>query len=133
MIHVPLSIRFPGLPPKVPEVRAQVRLMDVSQSVLDGAGFEPLAESEGVPLIAYGTGFRKATISCGLVGRDLDGDWLLGVRNNGIKVIEEKVGGVYKAAGDPAKFKSIRYADVGHTYTPEMRKEMLAWFDRWLK
>lgn len=87
VVHVPLAIRFPGPPPKVPEVTVQVRLMDVASSILDGAGFEPLAQSEGVPLIAYGTGFRKATISCGLVGRDVDGDWLLGVRNNGVKVI----------------------------------------------
>jgi len=63
----------------------------------------------------------------------LTGELDAGSPADGIKVIEEKVGAVYKAAGDSAKFKSIRYADVGHTYTPEMRKEMLAWFDRWLK
>jgi lysophospholipase L1-like esterase/dienelactone hydrolase len=63
----------------------------------------------------------------------LTGDLDAGSPADGIKVIEEKVGGLYKAAADPAKFKSIRYPDLGHTYTPAMRKEMLAWFDRWLK
>jgi lysophospholipase L1-like esterase/dienelactone hydrolase len=63
----------------------------------------------------------------------LTGDLDAGSPADGIKIIEEKVGGVYKAAADPVKFKSIRYPDIGHTYTPAMRKEMLAWFDKWLK
>ena len=42
-------------------------------------------------------------------------------------------GGVYKAVGAAEKFKSILYPEVGHTVTPEMRREMLAWFDRWLQ
>lgn len=108
VVHVPLAIRFPGGPPKVPEIGVQVRLMDIASSVLDGAGFDELAESEGVPLIAYGTGFRKATISCGLVGRDLDGDWLLGVRNNGVKVITEMEGNreeLYLLATDPEELR----------------------------
>jgi len=63
----------------------------------------------------------------------LTGDLDAGSPADGIKIIEAKVGGLYSTAADPAKFKSIRYADVGHTYTPEMRKEMLAWFDKWLK
>lgn len=52
---------------------------------------------------------------------------------DGIKVIEEKVAAVYKALGVSEKFRSVRYPEVGHTYTPEMRKEMLAWFEKWLK
>jgi hypothetical protein len=63
----------------------------------------------------------------------LTGDLDAGSPADGIKIIEEKVGAVYKAAADPEKFRSIRYPDIGHTYTPEMRKEMLAWFDKWLK
>jgi dienelactone hydrolase/lysophospholipase L1-like esterase len=63
----------------------------------------------------------------------LTGELDAGSPADGIKVIEGKVGGVYKAAGEPDRFRSVRYADVGHTYTPEMRKELLAWFDRWLK
>ena len=41
--------------------------------------------------------------------------------------------GVYKALGAEDRFRSVLYADVGHTYTPEMRKETLAWFEKWLK
>lgn len=63
----------------------------------------------------------------------LTGELDAGSPADGIKVIEQKVGGVYAAAGAKDKFRSVRYPDVGHTYTPEMRREMLAWFDRWLK
>jgi lysophospholipase L1-like esterase/dienelactone hydrolase len=63
----------------------------------------------------------------------LTGDLDAGSPADGIKIIESKVSGVYKTAADPEKFRSIRYPDVGHTYTPQMRKEMLAWFTRWLK
>ena len=63
----------------------------------------------------------------------LTGELDAGSPADGIKVIEEKAGGVYKAVGAEEKFRSVRYPDVGHTYTPEMRKEMLAWFDKWLK
>jgi lysophospholipase L1-like esterase/dienelactone hydrolase len=63
----------------------------------------------------------------------LTGELDAGSPADGIKVIEEKAGGVYKGVGAGEKFKSVRYPDVGHTYTPEMRKEMLAWFEKWLK
>ena len=33
----------------------------------------------------------------------------------------------------PERFESVLYPDVGHTYTPAMRAEMLAWFERWLR
>jgi lysophospholipase L1-like esterase/poly(3-hydroxybutyrate) depolymerase len=52
---------------------------------------------------------------------------------DGIKVIEDRVSGVYAAVGAKERFRSVRYAEVGHTYTPEMRAEVLAWFARWLK
>lgn len=35
--------------------------------------------------------------------------------------------------GAPVQFQSIVYPDTGHIYTPGMRREMLAWFERWLK
>jgi hypothetical protein len=47
-------------------------------------------------------------------------------------VIEQKVGAVYRMSGVEGKFRSVRYPDIGHTYTPEMRREMLAWFETWL-
>jgi lysophospholipase L1-like esterase/dienelactone hydrolase len=63
----------------------------------------------------------------------LTGELDAGSPADGIKVIEDRVGRVYAAAGTAERFKSVRYPDVGHTYTPQMRQEMLAWFARWLK
>jgi hypothetical protein len=48
-------------------------------------------------------------------------------------VLEDRVGRVYKATGYPEGMRSVLYPQVGHTYTPQMRAEMLAWFERWLK
>jgi lysophospholipase L1-like esterase/dienelactone hydrolase len=63
----------------------------------------------------------------------LTGELDAGSPADGIKVIEQKAGGVYTVTGANEKFRSVRYDDIGHTYTPEMRKEMLAWFEKWLK
>jgi dienelactone hydrolase/lysophospholipase L1-like esterase len=63
----------------------------------------------------------------------LTGDLDAGSPADGIKVIEEKARGVYKALGATERFRSVLYPDVGHNYTPEMRKETLAWFAKWLK
>jgi dienelactone hydrolase len=63
----------------------------------------------------------------------LTGDLDAGSPADGIKVIEAKAGAVYKTIGAEVKFRSVRYPDVGHTYTPTMRQEMLAWFEKWLK
>lgn len=63
----------------------------------------------------------------------LTGELDAGSPADGIKVIEERAGGLYRAVGAADAFRSVRYPDVGHTYTPAMRAEMLAWFDRWLK
>ncbi|HTU22208.1 MAG TPA: GDSL-type esterase/lipase family protein [Gemmataceae bacterium] len=63
----------------------------------------------------------------------LTGELDAGSPADGIKVIEAKASAVYAALDVRDHFKSIRYADIGHTYTPAMRKEMLAWFARWLK
>jgi len=63
----------------------------------------------------------------------LTGDLDAGSPADGIRVIEEKAKGAYRALGADDRFRSVLYADVGHAYTPEMRKETLAWFERWLK
>jgi dienelactone hydrolase len=63
----------------------------------------------------------------------LTGELDAGSPADGIKIIEDKVQSVYKTLNTGDSFQSIRYADVGHVYTEEMRKHMLAWFDRWLK
>ena len=63
----------------------------------------------------------------------LTGELDAGSPADGIRTIEEKAGGTYRALGIADRFRSIRYPDIGHTYTPTMRKEMLDWFDRWMK
>jgi dienelactone hydrolase len=63
----------------------------------------------------------------------LTGELDAGSPADGIKVIEDKVGKVYAALGAKGRFRSVRYEDTGHVYTPAMRKEMLAWFAKWLK
>ena len=63
----------------------------------------------------------------------LTGELDAGSPADGIRVIEAKAGGVYGALKANEKFRSVHYPEVGHMYTAEMRKEMLAWFDRWLK
>jgi dienelactone hydrolase len=63
----------------------------------------------------------------------LTGDLDYGSPVDGIRVLEDRVSRVYRAVGAPDRFKSIVYPDTGHVYTPEMRAEMLAWFERWLK
>jgi lysophospholipase L1-like esterase/dienelactone hydrolase len=63
----------------------------------------------------------------------LTGELDAGSPADGIKIIEEKLKPVYQTLGKPEAFRSIRYPDIGHTYTPAMRAEMLAWFKTWLK
>jgi dienelactone hydrolase len=63
----------------------------------------------------------------------LTGELDAGSPADGILVIEQKVGAIYRMAGVEEKFRSVRYPEIGHTYTPAMRQEMLAWFEKWLK
>lgn len=63
----------------------------------------------------------------------LTGDLDAGSPVDGIKVIEQRAGKVYRTVGADDHFKSIVYPSTGHVYTPEMRAEVLAWFARWLK
>ncbi len=63
----------------------------------------------------------------------LTGDLDAGSPADGIRVIEDKVGALYRLLGAEGNFRSVLYPDVGHAYTQEMRNEMLAWFGRHLK
>ncbi len=49
------------------------------------------------------------------------------------RVLQEKLAHVYRAVGAGERFRNVLYPGVGHTVTPEMRRETLAWFARWLK
>lgn len=63
----------------------------------------------------------------------LTGDLDAGSPADGIRVLEEKVGQVYQVLDAKERFRNVLYPDIGHVYTPAMRAEMLAWFQRWLK
>ncbi|HYT92928.1 MAG TPA: dienelactone hydrolase family protein, partial [Gemmataceae bacterium] len=64
----------------------------------------------------------------------LTGELDAGSPADGIKVLEDRAGRVYRAIGAPeGSFRSVLYPQVGHAYTLQMRTEMLAWFERWLK
>ncbi len=63
----------------------------------------------------------------------LTGDLDAGSPADGIRAIEEKLTKVYGTLGAPERFRNVLYPDTGHLVTPEMRREMLAWFARWLQ
>jgi dienelactone hydrolase len=62
----------------------------------------------------------------------LSGDQDGGAPTDGIEVLERKLGAVYQLFGKPACFRSVVYEKTGHEYLPEMKAEMLAWFERHL-
>lgn len=51
---------------------------------------------------------------------------------DGIRILDSKLTRIYSLYGAREKFRSVVYPGVGHTYTPEMKSEMAAWFERWL-
>ncbi len=63
----------------------------------------------------------------------LTGDLDAGSPADGIKAIEENVAKVYAVLGAKDRFRNVLYPDIGHTVTPAMRAETIAWFDRWLR
>src|SRR5688572_13927671 len=105
VVRVPLIVALPGVPVDTAVVDAQVRLMDVPATVLDWLQLPPLDESESLPLTGYVSGARRATIWTALVGRDVAGGWLLGLRNNGVKYIRRPDGGeeLYDLRTDPTE------------------------------
>jgi dienelactone hydrolase len=62
----------------------------------------------------------------------LSGDQDGGAPTDGIAVLERKLGAVYALHGLPGNFRSVVYERTGHEYLPEMKAEMLAWFEEHL-
>lgn len=62
----------------------------------------------------------------------LSGDQDGGAPADGIEVLERKLGAVYRMFGKPDDFRSVIYEQTGHEYLPEMKAEMLAWFEKHL-
>lgn len=62
----------------------------------------------------------------------LSGDQDYNAPPDGIEVLEKKLMPVYALYGKPEHFRSVLYKNTGHEYLPEMRKEMVDWFVRYL-
>lgn len=109
VVRVPFLLRAPGVEVRVPSVEAQVRLMDVANTALEWLELDRMDASEGVGLLDYATGARSKTIWCPLVGRDIDGDWLIGLRNNGVKYVRHPDGReeLYDIRQDPAELRDL--------------------------
>ena len=62
----------------------------------------------------------------------LSGDQDSGAPTDGIEVLEKKLAVVYSLYGKTDNFRSVVYRNTGHEYLPEMKDEMVQWFDRHL-
>jgi hypothetical protein len=62
----------------------------------------------------------------------LSGDQDGGAPTDGIVVLEKKLAAVYGLYGQAPRFRSVVYRGTGHEYLPEMKAEMLAWFEKYL-
>lgn len=62
----------------------------------------------------------------------LSGDQDGGAPTDGILVLEKKLSSVYRLYDRPENFRSVIYRDTAHEYLPEMKDEMIAWFERHL-
>jgi arylsulfatase A-like enzyme len=83
-VRVPLVIAPPGLAAPA-RVDADVRLYDLYATLLDHAELRPRHESESIALQGYIDGRRDRSLPTAVLGRDLDGAWAIGARNNGVK------------------------------------------------
>ncbi len=62
----------------------------------------------------------------------LSGDQDRNAPPDGIEVLEEKIGAVYRLYSKPENFHSVLYRNTGHEYLPDMRLRMAAWFEKHL-
>jgi hypothetical protein len=63
---------------------------------------------------------------------ELSGDQDQGAPLDGVVTLEKKLGQIYRLYGKESNFKSIVYEKTGHEYLPEMRAEMVRWFEKTL-
>jgi hypothetical protein len=63
----------------------------------------------------------------------LTGDLDRGSPVDGIKTLEKQVSQVYRPLGVDSHFRNVIYTNTEHAFTPSMRQETLAWFEKWLK
>ena len=63
---------------------------------------------------------------------ELSGDEDQGAPVDGVMMLEKKLIPLYRLHGKETSFKSIIYERTGHQYLPEMRAEMVRWFEKTL-
>ncbi len=63
---------------------------------------------------------------------ELSGDQDGGAPTDGIITFETKLIPLYRLHGKPDAFRSVVYKDTGHEYLPEMKQEMVEWFEKHL-
>jgi len=105
VVRVPIVLDAPGEDFAVHEFDAQVRTLEVINTAAEYLELPPIDTSEGVSLLPYGREERAGALSCTLVGRDAEGDWLLGLRNNGVKYWVDRQGDetLYYLRDDPGE------------------------------
>ncbi len=62
----------------------------------------------------------------------LTGDRDAGSPPEGMKKLEAILSRFYKLCGKPGQFQSVIYPETGHVYNDDMKKRMVAWFDKHL-
>jgi dienelactone hydrolase len=62
----------------------------------------------------------------------LSGDQDGGAPTDGIEILEKKLAAVYGLYGKGDHFRSVVYKNTGHEYLPEMKEEMVRWFEHHL-
>jgi dienelactone hydrolase len=62
----------------------------------------------------------------------LSGDQDGGAPTDGVVVLEKKLAAVYRLHGKEDHFRSVLYKNTGHEYLPEMKEEMVRWFEKHL-
>lgn len=119
VIRIPLVIRAPDAYISNRVVDAQVRLMDLPNTILEYLKLDELEESEGVELLGYGQGVRSKTMWTSLVGRrsrSFSEGALIGMRNNGVKYIRDVVSGeelLFDLGDDPLEQHDLSGEHLG--------------------
>jgi dienelactone hydrolase len=62
----------------------------------------------------------------------LTGELDAGSPADGVRDVAARLEPLYATLGASDSFRSVLYPETGHTVTPQMRAETIAWFDRWL-
>ena len=102
-LRLPLFVHASWLDDVTPDVRAQVRPMDVYATVLDAVGVRAPGPMEGVSLLPYIRGEDSASLWCSLVAQDDEDGYWLGLRNDRVKYVEDVTGAhrLYDLQVDP--------------------------------